>query len=130
MSQAELEKEQITTEALQSGFKADKGKSAIDLIPPIVLLELGELYAKGASKYNPRNWELGMDYGRVYSAMMRHALKFWAGEEFDPVDGQHHLTSVIWNAVALRHYTMNPEKYGKFDSRNQEPIRAVEGNQE
>jgi hypothetical protein len=95
----ENEQEQITPEALKGGFKADAGKSRIGLIPPKVLLELGDLYAKGAKKYNDRNWELGMNFDRPYDALQRHLLKWWGGEELDETDGQHHLTSVIWNAV-------------------------------
>ncbi len=111
------EKEQITAEALKSGFKADAGKSRIDLIPPEVLLELGNLYALGAEKYDDNNWKIGMDFGRVYAAMQRHALKWWAGEELDQIDGQHHLDSVIWCAVALRYYMLEYKDYEKFDSR-------------
>lgn len=123
------EKIQITPEALKGGFKADAGKSRVDLIPPEVILELGKLYAIGAVKYDDDNWKLGMDYKRVYAAMQRHALKWWAGEELDPVDGQHHLDSVIWCAVALRYYMLHYEKYKDFDSRYVKPQRAVEGNQ-
>jgi hypothetical protein len=125
----ENEKEQITPEALKGGFKADAGKSRVDLIPPDVLLELGNLYALGAAKYADDNWKLGMEFKRVYSAMMRHTLKWWAGEELDSVDGQHHLDSVIWCAVALRYYMLHYEKYKEFDSRTNTPVRAEEGNQ-
>jgi len=118
----------ITEDDLKAGFKADAGKARIDLIPADVLMELGKLYAKGAEKYADNNWKLGMDYGRVYSAMMRHALKFWSGEEFDP-DGQHHLDSVIWNAITLRYFQLHREKYAQFDDRNREPVRAEEKGQ-
>jgi len=123
------ELEQITPEALKGGFKADAGKSRVDLIPPDVLLELGNLYALGAKKYDDDNWKLGMEFKRVYSAMQRHALKWWGGEEYDQVDGQHHLDSVIWCAVALRYYMLHYEEYKEFDSRKSAPKRAVEGSQ-
>jgi hypothetical protein len=123
--------EQITPEALKGGFKADEGKSRVGLIPPRVILELGDLYAIGAKKYSSRNWELGMDFDRPYDALQRHLLKWWDGEELDPIDGQKHLTSVIWNAVALLHYMQNYEKYQQFDTRPHivAPTRATEGNQ-
>lgn len=123
------ERELITPEALKGGFKADKGKSRVGLIPPEVLLDLGDLYGKGAEKYSPDNWKLGMDFERIYSAMQRHANKWWAGEEYDQIDGQHHLTSVLWCAAALRYYMMNYDKYEEFDSRYRFPVRAKENNQ-
>lgn len=113
----EEERKQITPEALLSGFKSDAGKSRMDLIPPEVLIELGNLYSLGAEKYDDNNWKIGMEFGRVYAAMQRHANKWWAGEENDSVDGQHHLDSVLWCAVALRYYMLKYPEYEKFDSR-------------
>lgn len=93
-------------------IKDDSGKARFDLIPPRPLMHLAELYAMGARKYEEdRNWEKGLDYSRVFAAMMRHAWAFWNGEEIDPVDGQHHLDSVAWCAFALREYRYtHPEK--------------------
>lgn len=177
------EQNQITTTALQGGFKADAGKARFDLFPPDILhemivaavaaspapyddnlndelillsssltefwetsstqalhtaisramevmsldlgvtyadtlLRLGELYDLGASKYAARNWEKGMDWGRCYAAAMRHLVKFIKGERNDEIDGQHHMTSVMWCSVALLHFVSNPEKYSQFDTRN------------
>lgn len=177
------EQTQITSAALQGGFKADAGKARLDLVPvpalrnmmldaiptdwseqqvsevtqtinglcnfwatnsnqppaesiayaidhtidlmvasegitrADVILALGELYALGAKKYADRNWEKGMDWGRCFAAAGRHLLKFFKGEKNDAVDGQHHLTSVLWCALALQHYNNDLEKYGKFDTR-------------
>lgn len=87
------------------GRKDDSGKPArFDLIPPEALWALAELYGKGALKYAPRNWEAGINYGRVYAALMRHLEAWRMGEAYDPDNGQHHLISVIWNAVALYTY--------------------------
>lgn len=123
------EREQITENALKGGFKSDVGKPRIGLIPPDVLIELAKLYTIGAEKYSPNNWRLGMDFERVYSAMQRHALKWWNGEELDPVDGQHHLDSVIWGAVALRYYMLHYDDYKDFDTRYSNPTRAEDKNQ-
>lgn len=89
----------------KTGEKKDEGKLArYDLIPPQTIWALAELYGRGARKYADRNWEGGIEYGRVYAALMRH-LELWRmGEDYDPDNGQHHLDSVIWNAVALREY--------------------------
>lgn len=86
-----------------SGFKDDALKARFDLIPARPLRALAELFTKGAGKYSARNWEVGMRYGRVFSAMMRHAWAWWGGEEYDK-EGQHHLDSVMWCAMVLREY--------------------------
>lgn len=86
------------------GVKNDNGKPRFDLIPPYPLEALADLYRIGAEKYADRNWEHGLKYGRVFSAMMRHAWAFWRGESHDPIDLQHHLISVAWCAFALYHY--------------------------
>jgi hypothetical protein len=83
------------------GQKHDMSKERFDLIPIKPLMALAQLFTKGSEKYGVRNWETGIKFGRLFSAMMRHTFKWWAGEICDPVDGQHHLTAVIWNAMAL-----------------------------
>lgn len=123
------ESDKITEEALKGGFKADAGKPRMGLIPPDVLIEVAKLYTMGAAKYSDDNWKLGMDYYRVYDAMQRHANYFWAGEERDPIDGQHHLDSVIWCAMTLRYYQLHEEQYKEFDSRKKAPVRAKNAGQ-
>lgn len=83
------------------GVKYDAAKERFDLIPAKPLMALAALFARGAEKYGQRNWEKGMKFGRLFAAMIRHAYKWWAGEKYDPVDGQHHLTAVSWNAMVL-----------------------------
>lgn len=85
-----------------SGFKADAGKARFDLIPSKPLFALAQLFTLGSTKYSARNWERGMRFGRVFAAMMRHAWAWWGGEDHDPIDGQHHLTSVQWCAMTLQ----------------------------
>jgi hypothetical protein len=93
------------------GVKFDEGKARFDLLPPEPLEALAALYAYGAQKYADRNWEKGMSWGRVFAAMMRHAWKFWRGQDYDddPRWAEmgvkvHHLTAVAWGAFALYTY--------------------------
>lgn len=82
--------------------RKDVGKAPFWLVPWEALWALAELYGKGMEKYGPNQWrDHPMNYSRNYSAMQRHAWKWWGGEEYDPVDGQHHLIAVAWNAFAL-----------------------------
>ena len=97
----------------QVGKKFDIGKDRFDLIPPTALIALAKLYSTGAYKYGDRNWELGMAYGRVFAAMMRHSWKWWGGEKYDKEDGQPHLISVAWCAFTL--FTFEDAKVGEDD---------------
>lgn len=117
MIENDMKEEVITKETLQSGYKADNGKARFSLIPPIFLKALADLFAMGARKYSDWNWFLGMKYSRVYDAMLRHANAWANGETNDPVDGQHHLISVAWNACVLFVYDSMPDKFKKFDDR-------------
>lgn len=99
---------------MSEGRKDDNGKARFDLIPPWPLYQLAELFGQGAEKYADRNWELGIKWGRIFAAMMRHAWKWWGGEEHDGEDGQHHLTSVAWCAFVLLEYI---ETHPELDDR-------------
>ena len=99
------------------GVKYDSGKPRFDLIPADALEEVAKVYAVGADQYGDRNWELGMTYGRLFRAMMSHAWAWWRGERDDSKNKLHHLTSVVFNALALLHYELNKEKYSKWDNR-------------
>lgn len=85
----------------EHGVKLDQEKLRYDLIPAAPLAELARVFTIGAGKYGDHNWRRGLHYGRVFAAMMRHAWAWWAGERADPEDGQHHLSSVAWCALAL-----------------------------
>lgn len=90
----------------EQGRKDDQGKLRYDLVPADALQQLVEVYTMGAAKYGDRNWENGIDYSRIYAAMMRHLQAWWQGEDYDEEDGQHHLASVAWGAFALIHFQM------------------------
>jgi len=106
------------------GRKNDIGKCRLDLIPPDALWEVGKVYTMGATKYDDRNWEKGIQYGRVFAAMLRHAWKWFSGETYDTEDGQHHLASVIWCGLALLHYDLNKEKYKQYDNRPEGTVKV------
>jgi len=82
--------------------RKDDGKAPFWLIPWEALWALAVLYGKGAAKYGPNQWrDHPMDYSRTFSALQRHAWAWWGKEEYDPIDGQHHLIAVAWNAFSL-----------------------------
>lgn len=89
---------------LTGGEKGSKPER-YDLIPAAPLREVARLYAKGAEKYEERNWEKGYNWSLSYAAMMRHAQAFWGGgQSYDPETGTHHLAAVMFHAMALMQF--------------------------
>ncbi len=78
------------------GVNHDEGKAPIHLIPPELVLAVAHVLGNGTKKYDARNWENGMSWGRVFSSLMRHLWKWWGGETDDQESGLPHL----WHAAA------------------------------
>ena len=104
------------TDKLPEGVKFDEGKARWDLLSPWALEEVARVAEYGARKYEDRNWEKGIAFGRVFAAGMRHAWAWWRGEEADPETELHHLAHAAWCLLALLHYQKLP-RYRQFDSR-------------
>lgn len=79
---------------LTEGRKDDSDKIQMELIPPELMEAVGTVLTFGAQKYAPRNWEKGMNWSRVFGALMRHMWAWWKGEKADPETGYSHL----WHA--------------------------------
>lgn len=101
------------------GRKYDAGKIRYDLIPPEALGVVANVFGIGAEKYGDRNWEQGIEWGRIFAAMQRHAWAWWSGERNDPEDGQHHLASVAWCALVLLTYE---DTHPELDARPSSPV--------
>lgn len=116
-----------------SGIKHDQGKSRIDLIAPEMLFALGDILAYGAQKYAQRNWEQGMEWGRVFGALMRHMWAWWGGKtetnenflfgNLDMETGRSHL----WHAACCLMFLIAYEsrKVGT-DDRFETPNRQID----
>ena len=76
---------------MSKGVKFDGGKLRMELIPPEIMEAQAKVLSFGAQKYPERNWELGMDWSRVFGACMRHMWAWWGGEDKDPETGFSHL---------------------------------------
>lgn len=72
--------------------KYDQEKIRLELLPPELITEVGKILTFGAIKYEERNWEKGMDWGRVFGALQRHLWAWWNGEDTDPETGESHLS--------------------------------------
>lgn len=88
------------------GKKYDSGKSMVGTLCrvfPRALLGVGQCIEFGTHKYpNPDNWKL-VDgaFTRYQDSMMRHYLKFLAGQEKDSETNLLHLKHMVWNALAV-----------------------------
>ena len=94
---------------LTEGVKFDQNKPRYDLIPPEIEEAIAKVLTFGATKYGQRNWELGMDWGRVYGALRRHMAAWWGGEDTDPETGMSHL----WHSACCIAFLVAFEARGK-----------------
>lgn len=62
------------------GRKDDVDKVRMELVPPEMVFAVAEVLTFGAAKYDARNWEKGMSWGRVFGALMRHLWAWWGGK--------------------------------------------------
>lgn len=76
---------------MSKGTKADKDKVRMELLPVEALMGTAEVLTFGAKKYEDRNWEKGIEYSRVYGALLRHMTAWWNGENVDLETGLSHL---------------------------------------
>ncbi|WMI33255.1 hypothetical protein SEA_SLIMJIMMY_76 [Mycobacterium phage SlimJimmy] len=79
----------------------------MSLVPGRELLDVAELYGKGAEKYSAWNWAKGYDWSLSFDALNRHLWAWWDGEEFDNGEGGtglEHLTAVVFHALALMYF--------------------------
>lgn len=126
-----------------------------DLIPGGPLNRLAEHFGRGARKYENHQWRQGYEWSKSYSAIQRHLLAFWAGEDYDvcsndpegcafvttkgdvylPIEddtcynhtGSHHMTAVAWHAFVLLEFI---ETFPDHDDRYKpEPIIEDDLNQ-
>jgi hypothetical protein len=88
------------------GKKYDSGKSMVGTLCrvfPHALLGVGQCIEFGTHKYpKPDNWKLVDEaFTRYQDSMMRHYLKFLAGQEKDSETNLLHLKHMAWNALAI-----------------------------
>lgn len=95
------------------GRKDDQGKPRMELLPGDALNEIAKVLTFGAAKYEDRNWERGMKWGRPFGALMRHMWAWWQGEDKDPETGLSHLAHAACCILFLLSYELR--KAGEDD---------------
>lgn len=95
------EKEEQQQEQSNEARKDDSKKLRTDLIPPEAITGLARALTYGVNKYDARNWEKGMEWGRVFGACIRHLFAYWGGEDVDGESGLLHLELALWEVMVL-----------------------------
>jgi hypothetical protein len=90
-----------TTTVSSTGAKKGVKKQRFELIPPRALMELTKLYGRGAKKYAPNNFRLGYETSKSFGAGQRHAVLFWAKENYDTETECHHIGSFVWHCFTI-----------------------------
>ena len=75
------------------------GKPRPDLFSPFAMERIGRWLETGARKYEPRNWEKGMNYVRVVASLHRHLMMYMQHDR-----SEDHLAALAVNASFLMHY--------------------------
>jgi len=108
-------------QTLKSGAKKDEGKARWDLLPYEVLDAVARILTIGAKKYDARNWEKGISYGKIFGAAQRHLAAFWNGplNGTDGINRSDGLESHIDHAICELMFLSAYEKRGMkaFDDR-------------
>ncbi len=86
------------------GLRFNEGKLRYDLLHPVAQKGIVKVLTKGAEKYEPHNWEKGMEWSKVIASMKRHLAAFESGEDYDPETGELHADHLQCNAHFLSAY--------------------------
>jgi CBS domain-containing protein len=71
-------------------------KLPLHLVPDTIVSYAALSFAEGASKYGGYNWRVAGVRASIYkSALERHLMKWWNGENVDQVTGVPHLSSAL-----------------------------------
>jgi hypothetical protein len=101
-----ITKDSGVREEYDSGMKRDTeaGKARFDLIVPVgvpyseqILTRFADLMARGAEKYDARNWEKAnseKELARYYSSAFRHFMQWLTGET-----DEDHAAAVMFNIM-------------------------------
>jgi len=112
---------QMDGQIQKNGVKKDEGKPRFELLAYEVLRAVARILTKGAEKYDSRNWEQGISYGRIFGATQRHLTDWWNAylegkDGINHTDGiESHLDHAITELMFLSAYEKRGMK--EFDDR-------------
>lgn len=97
----------------------------MSLVPAVELMEVAELYGRGAKKYSSWNWAKGYEWSNSYDALQRHLAAFWSGEEIDDGEGGtglQHLSCAAFHVLTLMYFSKH---HRALDDRHIAPAQPV-----
>lgn len=111
-------------------MKKDGGKVRMDLLPVYPLQEVAKVLTFGATKYAPNRWRKGMEWSRLYGAVLRHIFAWFRGQDTDPETGLSHLAHAICGLMFLLEYSRTgagtDDREGKLkDAADEAPAALV-----
>jgi len=85
---------------MKTGSQRDTrtGKGRYDLVSPVALHRIAQLYERGADKYDARNWEKGQELSVYMDSGLRHANEHLRG-----MRDEDHLAGACWNFMGAIH---------------------------
>lgn len=88
----------LSPRVLSTGSQRDsrKNKGRFDLLPPVAIRRLAQLYERGAEKYGDRNWEKGQPLSWYLDSAARHLFDYLQGDR-----SEDHMIAVMWNAAGF-----------------------------
>jgi len=115
-----LKEKNMDGQVLKTGTKKDDGKPRWELAPYDAFEAGVWVLTDGAKKYEARNWEKGIVYGRIFGAIMRHLNKWWMAKILgtngtDPESKRSHLHHALCELLFLVAYELRGMT--KFDDR-------------
>jgi hypothetical protein len=82
-------------------LRFNSNKPEIGQLDPRFILDLADLITKSAKKYGKFNYALGQEFHTPYDSLLRHAMKFWSGEDLDDESKLHHVLHMAANCMIL-----------------------------
>jgi hypothetical protein len=70
------------------------GKGRMDLLPACALIRLSKHFESGATKYDERNWEIGIPVHSFIDSALRHLMNYLDGKT-----DEDHLCAAAWNCM-------------------------------
>lgn len=113
--------EEVRTVSSTGGQKGVKPER-YDLIPIEALDIMARLYGFGAQKYAAHNWRKGYEWSKSFASLMRHATRFWAGEDIDEETGLPHLAGAAFHCFTLMVFM---QEQPDFDDRYKKVVLDV-----
>lgn len=96
----------------EKGLRYNEGKRKWSLVNFKALEPMIEVLEYGATKYEPFNWQKGLNDKEILESLQRHLAKLFDGEEIDNESGLHHIGHILCNAMFYS-YFLNKNKTNK-----------------